>query len=246
MINTTFSLAPVTFINWPVIVQIAILDLTLSANNAIVAAPSCAALAPLQRFRAMVFGGAAAIALRAALLAALTHVIDLPYVRLFGGAYLCFAGYHLLTQEAPTRAPTRRHTSIGRAIRAIAFGDVLMSIDNVLAISAITQRLPRDGVEYGVAGVCLSIPVVMFGARLLAVVISRLPIVMWIGGGLLGWVGVDLMLAATHVEFLNRIRDGASSGSVVAVADVTGFLSVVLLARCSNQRAARSRPLNLN
>lgn len=233
-------------VNWAVIAQIAILDLTLSANNAAVAAPSCAALPSPQRRQAMLLGGAAAIALRAALLAVLSHVISLPYIRAFGGAYLCFAGYQLLTQTSAVRSNATRFTSIGSAVRAIALGDVLMSIDNVLAISAITSHLPHDGIAYGVAGVCLSIPVVMFGASLMATVIHRFPIVMWVGGGLLGWVGVDLALSEPHLEFFRYLFDVSIAGRGVPVAEIAGFCAVVLAARIANRRAARSRALNLN
>ncbi|CAB3754044.1 hypothetical protein LMG29542_02230 [Paraburkholderia humisilvae] len=246
MTNTTAFLGYFTLVNWAVIAQIALLDLTLSANNAAVAAPSCAALPSPQRRQAMMLGGAAAIALRAALLAILRHVIGLPYIRAIGGAYLCFAGYQLLTQTSAMPANGTGFTSIGSAIRAIALGDVLMSIDNVLAISAITRQLPHNGIAYGVAGVCLSIPVVMFGASLMATVIERLPVVMWIGAGLLGWVGVDLALSEQHLESFRYLSDVPIAGREVPVAQIVGFCAVVLVARIANRRAARSRALNLN
>lgn len=236
----------VSLVNWAAIAQIAILDLTLSANNAAVAAPSCASLAPAQRRRAMVLGGASAIALRAAMLGVFSLVIGIPYIRAIGGAYLCVAGYQLLAQKAEIRIVGTGSRTISSAVRAIAFGDVLMSIDNVLAISAITGHMPRYGIAYGVAGICLSIPIVMFGASVLASVIERFPIVMWIGGGLLGWVGADLALSEPHLASLRALIDFPIQGRGVPVAEIAAFCAVVLAAQIANRRAARLRALNLN
>lgn len=239
-------LSPLAFIHSAVVAQIAILDLTLSANNAAVAAPACAALPSPMRRRAMLLGGAAAIALRAALLVVLSYVIGLPYIRAFGGAYLCFAGFQLLTPPRTVHSNATKSSSIGSVVKSIALGDMVMSIDNALAISAVTSKLTHYGTAYGVAGVCLSIPVVMFGSSLVATAIERFPIVTWVGGGLLGWVGVELALSDPRLAPFRLVLDFSVAGKQVPAAEMFGFCAVALVGRISNLRAARSGAINLN
>ena len=182
-----------TTIDWMAILKIIGIDIMLGVDNAIVIALACAALPVAIRQKAIVFGTAGAIILRIILLVFASQLIGLSYIKLIAGAYLIFIGYTLLVdseQEHKIDAPN----SMRAAVQTILVADFMMSLDNVLAVVAAAQSTGSHSTFYAIAGILITIPVIVYGAKYIIKFMERYPIIIWIGAGLLGWVGAEMMV----------------------------------------------------
>ncbi|MFP3637707.1 TerC family protein [Paraburkholderia sp. SIMBA_054] len=235
-----------TAIDWTAIVKIAVLDLTLSVNNAAVIAPQSAALHGSSRWRAIAFATVGAALARATMLLVVNIALGLPLLRVLTGAYLLWAGYRLLAANRALVGRVTRRPSVPGAAFGIVLSDLTLSIDNVIAVAAAAHQLPVHGTVYAIVGVCVSIPLVMFGAGLLAAFITPFPFVMWLGAGLLGWVGVEIALSDPLLSSLGNMTGGAIPGIALPIPEILGFLLVVASAMASRKRPASSRPTGLS
>lgn len=197
-----------TSFDWGAIVKIIGVDIMLGVDNAIVIALACAALPKEVRGKAILWGTAGAVALRAILLAFAGFIMGVPYVKLVAGAYLLYLGYKLLTDEEGEHnvpAADRMLT----AVKTIIVADFMMSLDNVLAVAAAATSAGEHSTLYAIAGIFFSIPVIVFGANALTGLMNKFPIIVWFGAGLLGWVGAEMIvsdpLLAARVDNLHGI-----------------------------------------
>jgi YjbE family integral membrane protein len=176
---------------WIPILQIIWIDLVLSGDNAVVIALACRQLAGKQRFWGILLGTAAAIILRVALTFVVVEILHLPFVRLIGGLLLLWIAIGLaLEEEKDQDVPAA--TSTFTAIRIIVIADAIMSLDNVMAIAAaMTMMLV-------IFGLALSIPLIIFGANMFLALLSRYPILIWLGAAVLGYVAGEL-IGAEHL-----------------------------------------------
>ena len=195
-------------LDWGSIVKIIGVDIMLGVDNAIVIALACAALPKEVRGKAILWGTAGAVALRAILLAFAGFIMGVPYVKLVAGAYLLYLGYKLLTDEEGEHnvpAADRMLT----AVKTIIVADFMMSLDNVLAVAAAATSAGEHSTLYAIAGIFFSIPVIVFGANALTGLMNKFPIIVWFGAGLLGWVGAEMIvsdpLLAARVDNLHGI-----------------------------------------
>jgi YjbE family integral membrane protein len=166
-------------------------DLVLAGDNAVVIALAARNLPKDLRRRAVFWGATAAIVLRSILtiLAVLLLHQELPGVQLVGGALLLWIAWRLAVEEEDDFEGIDRATTLRAAIYTILIADVVMSIDNVLAVAAIA----RNDIWLVVFGLLLSIPLIMGGASILLKVIDRFPIIIWVGAALIAYVGFELM-----------------------------------------------------
>jgi YjbE family integral membrane protein len=171
---------------------IVLADLVLAGDNAVVIALASRNLPPEQRRKAVVFGATLAIMLRAALTVAAVFLLrgDIPFVMLIGGVLLLWIGWKLAVEDEADHEGLDAATTMRGAVGTILMADIVMSIDNVLAVAAFA----RDDAWLVVFGLIISIPVIMGGAALLLRVIDRFPIIVWIGSALIIYVGVELIL----------------------------------------------------
>lgn len=176
------------------LVGIIITDLVLAGDNAVVIALAARNLPPAQRRKAVIFGAAMAIALRGLLTVAAVFLLrgELPGVMLVGGAALLWIGYKLAMEEHADdeHADMVGATSMRGAIQTILIADVVMSVDNVLAVAAFA----KDDAWLVVFGLLVSIPIVMGGATILLRLIDRFPVIVWLGSVLIVYVAVELIL----------------------------------------------------
>ena len=191
-------------------------DLVLAGDNAVVIALAARNLPVELRARAVLIGAGAAIVLRAALTVLAVFVLgkDLPFVQLVGGLALLYIGWNLALEDNDHAEGVAVARTLRGAVRTILIADVVMSIDNVLAVSAIARQDPW----LVVFGLLVSIPIVMGGANLLLRVIDRYPIIVWFGAALIVYVGVELMFVdpVVHPHLPHALR-GVLLERIVAV-----------------------------
>lgn len=180
-------------IDWAAIIKIIGIDIMLGVDNAIVIALACNALPLEMRKKAVLLGTAGAVILRAILMVFAGYLIGLTWVKLVAGAYLLFIGYQLL-MASDDEHEVKSADNIFGAIQTIIVADFMMSLDNVLAVVGASQSAGEHSTMYAIAGIVLSIPIIVFGAQGIMKLMDKFPIIIWLGAGLLGWVGAEMMI----------------------------------------------------
>ena len=202
--------------------SIVVSDLVLAGDNALVIAMAVRSLPQRQRRRALIFGAGGAVALRVGLTALAAQLLTTRYVQLAGGLLILWIAVRLLLEvgEPPDAAPAPGR--VFQAIWYIVAADVTMSTDNILAIAG----LSKGNISLIVFGLCLSIPFVIFGASLLAKVMGRYPVLIYLGAAILGRVAGEMILTDTGVSFYlqpsNSLLYGVEAALAVGVV-VTGW-----------------------
>ena len=172
------------------ILKIIWINILLSGDNAIVIALACRALPPKQRFWGIILGAGAAVGLRIFFTIILAYVLELPWLRLIGGLLLLWIAVKLLVQDEADEASVESSDNLWGAVRTVAIADVVMSLDNVLAIAAAAH----GNMSLIIFGLAISIPLIVAGATLIMALLTRFPILVWAGAGLLGWIAGELMV----------------------------------------------------
>lgn len=208
-------------IDFAAIFKIIGIDLMLGADNAVVIALACAALPLALRNRALLLGTAGAVLLRAVLLAIAVYIMGLSFIHAVGGLFLFYVGYSLLSLEADEDDPTKQSTTVLAAVWTIIVADLIMSVDNVLAVAGAAQSAGTHATLYAIAGIVFSIPVIVFGAKYLTSLMDKFPVIIWSGAGLLGWVGAEMVI--TEPLLTEYIPTGSDIYFKIA-----GFVSVIL------------------
>jgi len=175
---------------WARWTAIMILNLTLSGDNALVIALAIRNLPRRKAWQGRLWGTVGAVALRVVFTAAVTVLLAVPLLQAVGGLVLLWIAVRLLVQEEAGEAKVRRGATLGEAIWIIIVADIVMSLDNVLAVAAAAQ----GDLLLVVLGVGLSIPLVIWGAGLLAHLMAHLPWLVDLGAGILGWVAGEMIL----------------------------------------------------
>lgn len=174
---------------WPIL-QIVWIDLLLSGDNAIVIALACRNLPPERRKIGMLLGAGAAIGLRIIFALMITWLLGVPFLKIIGGVLLLWIGVKLATGDDEAHEEVEGSTQLWAAVRTIAIADAVMSLDNVLAISAASH----GNVWLFIFGLLLSIPLIIFGSQLITAIIERFPIFIWLGAALLGWIAGEMIV----------------------------------------------------
>jgi YjbE family integral membrane protein len=175
---------------WVRLGSITVLNLLLSGDNALVIALAVRALPRRQRIAGQVWGALGAVVLRLLFVAIVTMLLTVPFLQFVGGLLLVWISVKLVRPEGAGDEGGRHGTSLWEAIWIIVVADVTMSLDNVLAIAAAAH----GDLVLVMFGIGLSLPIVVWGAGLLARLMNRYTWVVWLGGGLLGFVAGEMML----------------------------------------------------
>jgi YjbE family integral membrane protein len=174
---------------WARLLGIGVLNLLLSGDNALVIALAVRALPPRQRVLGQIWGALGAVALRVAFVAIVTLLLRVPLLQFAGGVLLLWIAVRLVRPEDADTAGTRRGGSVWEAVWIIIVADITMSLDNVLAIAAAA----KGELILVVVGIALSLPIVIWGAGLLARLMNRWAWIVWLGGGFLAYVAVEMI-----------------------------------------------------
>ncbi|KDD12464.1 integral membrane protein, YjbE family [Bordetella bronchiseptica MBORD707] len=181
---------------WIALLQIIWVNILLSGDNAVVIALAARSLPPEQQKKAIVVGSAAAIVMRIVLTLVAAKLLLLPWLKLIGAALLVYIGVSLLLPEGEDDGAEKGHGSLFVAIRTIMIADLVMSLDNVVAVAAAAM----GDTTLLVLGLAISIPLVIFGSALLLKVIERFPIIVWVGAALLGFIAGELLVGDPALE----------------------------------------------
>src|SRR5262245_5459616 len=218
------------------------INIILSGDNAVVIALACRSLPPRQRVMGIILGAGAAVVLRILFTLIVQLLFDLPWLKLVGGLVLLWIAVKLLMGEDSDEDSVRSGASVWEAVKIVAIADIVMSLDNVLAIAA------AAGGHTGliIMGLVISIPLVVFGATLLTWLLDRLPILVWAGSALLGWVAGELIATEPILQpyILNFAESlGVTAKLVTRSVESLGAVLVVtvgwLIVKASARRAAR-------
>jgi YjbE family integral membrane protein len=177
--------------------QIIWVNILLSGDNAVVIALACRSLPDGQRNKAVMLGAGAAVVLRIVFTLMTTALMGLAWVKLIGGLVLLWIAIKLLVPEDED-PEIAAHNSLWRAVQTVAIADVVMSLDNVIAIAAVA----KGNWAMIIFGLLVSIPLVVFGSQLIMKVMNRYPVVVWLGAALLGYVAAEIMIEDTVVAHL--------------------------------------------
>ena len=183
---------------WVGLAQIIGVNIVLSGDNAVVIALAARSLPRQQQKKAIFWGSAAAVVLRVILTIVAVELLRLPYLKLVGAALLLWIGIRLLLPEdgADENGDNSLSSGFGAAIRTILIADLVMSLDNVIAVAAAA----KGSLLLLILGLGISIPLVVFGSTLLLVLMQRYAFIITIGAGLLGWVAGDMAITDPLVK----------------------------------------------
>lgn len=172
--------------------QIILADILVSGDNAIVIALAARSLPPEQQKRAIIIGSGAAIVMRTLLTLVAAQLLMLPWLKLIGAALLIYIGITLLLPEADDAASgdSKAKGSMVAAIRTILIADLVMSLDNVIAVAAAA----KGSTFLLIMGLAISIPLMIYGSSFLLKIIERFPMIVWIGAALLGFIAGEIAL----------------------------------------------------
>jgi YjbE family integral membrane protein len=190
---------------WIAVLQIIFVNIILSGDNAVVIAMACLTLPPKQRLWGMILGAGVAVLLRVIFTLVIAQAMTYPYLKLVGGALLFYVAIKLVTEDADgdDEGVEGAHT-LWRAVRIVAIADIVMSLDNVIAIAAAAESAAAL-VDIGHAGAIkttlivfglgTSVPLIVAGSAILMALLERYRVLVWGGGALLGWIAGDVMAA---------------------------------------------------
>jgi YjbE family integral membrane protein len=173
----------------PALFEIIILDIVLSGDNAVVIALACAGLPKEQRALGVMLGAGVGILLRIIFTLGVGTLLALPWIKLVGGLLLLWIAVKLLLDRTDGHNDIQQSGNIWGAVRTVALADVVMSLDNVLAIAAAA----KGNWTLIIFGLLLSIPLIVYGATLVMSLLQRFPIIVWFGAALLGWVAGEMI-----------------------------------------------------
>jgi YjbE family integral membrane protein len=214
---------------WSAFGSILLANVVLSGDNAVVIAMAARTLKPEQRGKAIFFGSAAAIVMRIVLTIVAIRLLTLPFLKIAGAGLLAYIGVDLLMGEGDGDGESAEVSGMFNAIRTILVADLVMSLDNVLAVAAAAQ----GNMPLLVLGLLVSIPLIVFGASLLTKVMERFPIIITIGAALLGFLAGEMLLTDPAVgQYI-----GAVSETTVKAAGLVGAVLVVTLGNWLQRRS---------
>ncbi len=180
---------------WGAFGAIVVANLLLSGDNAVVIAMAARSLPPRQQKQAIFWGSAAAIVLRVILTIAAVQLLQVPYLKIIGGVLLLWIGIQLLNDTGDGGEVTAQGT-LGAAIRTILVADLVMSVDNVLAVAGAADRAPEAyRIPLVIIGLAMSIPLIIAGSTLLMKVMERFPIIITLGAALLGYLAGEMFIS---------------------------------------------------
>jgi YjbE family integral membrane protein len=200
---------------WIALGQIIWINILLSGDNAVVIALACRTLPSRQRFWGIVLGAGAAVLLRVFFTIVIAQVMAIPFLKLAGGLLLLWIAVKLiLPNDDHADGSVKAGDTLLRAVWLVTVADIVMSLDNVIAIAAAAESAAAR-IDFAhaltmktvliVFGLATSVPLIIAGSAILMRLLERFPILVWAGAALLGWVAGEIIVTDAGIEnYLGR------------------------------------------
>ncbi|CAM3809294.1 TerC family protein [Cohnella lubricantis] len=181
--------------NLLLLLKLLLIDIVLSGDNAVVIAMASRNLPDHLRKRAIWLGALGAVGLRIVLAVAALALLDIPAVKIVGSLLLLYIAYHLLVEDGDDKE-VKGAASLGKAVGIIMVSDLVMSLDNVVAVASVAN----NNIWLMALGIALSIPLIIWGSQLIMKLLTRFPIVVWIGSAILGYTAGEMLEGVEAVQ----------------------------------------------
>ncbi len=203
---------------WVAVGQIILIDIVLGGDNAVVIALACRQLPPAQRFKGIMWGTAGAIVLRVILIFFALTLLAIPYLKLVGAALLLWIGVKLLLPEdGEAHAGIQGSDRLWSAVKTVIVADLVMSLDNVIAIAGAAEAAGSTAkMPLVIFGLLVSIPIIVWGSQLALKLMDRFPIIITVGGMLLGWIAGTMAATDPALSGWMVASDAVKYGAAVA------------------------------
>jgi YjbE family integral membrane protein len=215
---------------WIALLEIIGVNIVLSGDNAVVIALAARSLPADQQKKAVAWGSGAAVVMRIVLTIVAVELLRLPYLKLVGAVLLLWIAVQLLLPEDEGEGHAQTGSNMMAAIKTILLADLVMSLDNVIAVAAAA----KGNTTLLIVGLAISIPLVVFASTLLLTLMSRYPVIITIGAALLGWVAGEMAISDPAV----KSWIDANAAYLHYLAPAAGALGVVLLGTWLAKRKA--------
>ena len=217
---------------WIAVGQIILIDILLGGDNAVVIALACRSLPPQQRTKGIIWGTAGAIVLRVILIFFALTLLQIPFLKIVGALLLVWIGVKLLLpeDEGGGHGDIAASDKLWGAVKTVIVADLVMSVDNVIAIAGAAESAGGDHtMPLVIFGLLVSIPIIVWGSQLVLKLMDRFPLIITAGGMLLGWIAgtmavTDPALAgwmptdgADKPQVLDSVRYGAGLAGALLV-----------------------------
>ncbi|MDQ0230610.1 TerC family protein [Metabacillus malikii] len=172
------------------------IDLVLGADNAVVIAMASRKLPDKQRNKAIIIGTCLAILTRIAITLIAVYLLRIPFLQLIGGVFLLYIAFHLIVGKEEDSNQIESHNSLWKAIKTIIIADLLMGFDNVIAIAGAAQ----GQMILIVIGLFISIPIIIWGSKLILKLLTKYPLLIYVGGGLLAFTSGKMIINEPRLQ----------------------------------------------
>ncbi len=236
---------------WVAVGQIIMIDILLGGDNAVVIALACRKLPAKQRTQGILWGTAGAILLRVILIFFALTLLAIPYLKIVGALLLVWIGVKLLApDDDDAHGDIQASDKLWAAVKTVIVADLVMSVDNVIAIAGAAEGAGGDHkMPLVVFGLLVSIPIIVWGSQLVIKLMDRFPAIITIGGMLLGWIAGTMAVTDPAVLGWVPTQAAAKAGAAPEVVDavrygagVVGALLVLALGKMIAARRPRAEP----
>jgi YjbE family integral membrane protein len=228
---------------WIAVGQIIMIDILLGGDNAVVIALACRKLPPKLRTQGILWGTAGAIGLRVILIFFALTLLAIPFLKLVGAALLLWIGIKLLLPEHDEHGDIQASDKLWAAVKTVIVADLVMSVDNVIAIAGAAQASGNEGHQMPlvVFGLLVSIPIIVWGSQLVIKLMDRFPIIIVAGGMLLGWIAGTMAVsdpAVANPDTWLQVPKLPQTDTVRYAAGLAGALLVLAWGKWAARRQA--------
>ena len=229
---------------WVAVGQIIMIDILLGGDNAVVIALACRKLPAKQRTQGILYGTAGAIVLRVILIFFALTLLAIPFLKIVGALLLVWIGVKLLVPEPEDEhAKIQGSDRLWAAVKTVIVADLVMSVDNVIAIAGAAQGAGASHqMPLVIFGLLVSIPIIVWGSQLVIKLMDRFPMIITVGAMLLGWIAGTMLLsdpALVNPEIWPQLPKLTQTDTLKYAFGVGGALLVFILGYLLRRRAAR-------
>jgi YjbE family integral membrane protein len=223
---------------WLAVGQIIMIDILLGGDNAVVIALACRNLPPKQRTQGIIYGTMGAIVLRVILIAFALALLAIPYLKIVGAVLLLWIGVKLMLPEGDDDHNISSSDKLWGAVKTVIIADLVMSVDNVLAIAGAAQGAGQHHqLPLVIFGLLVSIPIIVWGSQIVLKLMGRFPVIITLGAMLLGWIAGQMAYSDPAVK--PYLPDSAVWGYIAAAA---GALLVLVMGKVLENRKKSADP----